>query len=272
MRLQKERAENDAMIAAVRAEIEKNPFKPKNPLRWFSERQKETHVAGSMHRGEGSIESYTTVTALRIAVGYEGPIDIGERRITAKEVPNYWADQQVEEEARAATGIERSVSCGVCCCGMIACMTVVCLPCYCHWRTNVYEAERTQVLSAKIDEISAKRLADDIIALYKEADPLVAARVAAKTAPQSMVVVGASPIQMAAGGGGSVTLSMDQLQALLRQQQVVAPQMTGVVPSTSAQPMLMQYPAQPMQPYPQPVAPPLTAVPLASMNASAPRS
>lgn len=243
-------------------------YKPQNQLRWTVKKNvRATYYGTVVNSDQNSLEAGNDAGSYQLTVAYEGPVNLPERNIRTIEVPNYWYNPEIIQAARTATGIEEGVSCGLCCLMCCAICTCVCLPCALSYK-NKHLAEQASILQAKVNEIACGRLAQDIAGLFREADPLVTERLRYAQSAQSGQVLASPPMQMA--GSGNIVMSMEQLQALLRQQQTASPQMTGVMPAASApQPMMMSpYPAQPLPPYP--LQPPATQQTLASATAAAP--
>lgn len=222
-------------------------YTPKNLLSVTWTENREVHTSGQINttypdgvRGyvQGQISSEAHILSYAIKITYDGPVNIGDRQLKLQNIPNYWTDQQVEDEVYRATAINPS---GEPPCpatsfptapyssaewNLALLCSIFCLACLCVAPfANEDTEKRKQTYLAELDKIASDRMSRDIANLVEAADRSVSARVSysegqnnPNLAPQGQVQV-----QAPAQGQGLITLTNEQLQMLLAQARPQAP-------------------------------------------------
>lgn len=182
---------------------------------------REVHTTGSIStyggHVSGNIGSYARVLGYKVVVTYDGPINIGDRKIREEEIPNYWDHDGVRRAVQEETGIipmrtpsgaplyssawMEAIACMslCCCCGAV----------YCCCR-EPYIGPRKRKYEDSLERIASDRMASDVARIVQQADESVNLRL--EEIRRGNI---ANSSTGDGGAGGTVTLSADQFQRLL---------------------------------------------------------
>lgn len=208
------------------------PYKIYNPLNRIVFRYEpitELEVSGSVsteahiskgYEVTGSVSSRNVCRAYDVTITYDGPVNIGDRTIVRRRIPNYWHDQEIAQEASRITGIKNGYT------GwhtLATCLSVITCT-YCCFVScigdNVNARDRTRY--NKLDELACAKMSQVIAGMIQEADNLVTERVKYNESRQAQ-----API-----GPGNIVLTTAQFQALLAGQQ--AQNSSSLVPTAGS--------------------------------------
>lgn len=170
-----------------------NPFRnytPRNQLQddWQPNRRMEV----------GGYYSTTTTTHItesyHVKITYEGPVNIGERIIVSRNIPNYWADYSVQAEAR--TEMEKASP-------PIDCAFLLCIPCKlvywvlcCPCAYSSYSEDVNRKYNQYLDIVANRRMEQDIVTLLKDADEQVSERIAHEESSSTRMPTTTNPYAM----------------------------------------------------------------------------
>jgi hypothetical protein len=232
-------------------------YNPTNPLNLQWVPIKESHTRGidttydqygrPVVQGGGSS---SRVVSHQVTVRYTGPENIGERLIRQVNIPNYWADPEVRNQANNLTNTavaalpdsyvtklgkhiksevtwKNALLC-LCClpCAVISCLFTPCL--------GVEEKDReqrAQIFNENLEQLASDKMVLHMAAIVAEADQEIGARIKALKQNQS---------QNQSQGGGNIVLTPEQFQMLLNRTQGPAQLARNDVPGGMGM-MLPQY-------------------------------
>ncbi len=234
-------------------------YKPKHKFNITWTQNRETHTSGSIRttyenrtvggtmftgmsipvpKVEGEISSHAVVASYTIKIAYDGPVNIGDRQVREKQIPNYWNYANVFEEATKNTDISPDNTCChtpystflvdcitnlSCLCGLCCCVG----PCFQKPHIKRRQAEYNN----EVDTLAHKYMSIEIANLLKEADEAVDPRVVAAQHSMTSTTV----------GSGGVQLSAEQFQTLLAAASNNPRSVSVSMDPHSSAPLLMQY-------------------------------
>lgn len=238
-------------------------YKAKNNIFVSWDQNTEVHTSGTIsttntYGVSGSVSSYSVVRDYTITVKYEGPVNIGDRIIRKKNIPNYWGLASVYKEADEQTGINsKEVGCtgaySTFCADLTHALSYfLCLCCCVAPAVNSRIEDRKKTHNDAVNQIAEERMAKDIANIMKEADALVTERLAEAERQQQ---ISSSVPQLNNSVNNNITLDLmsklnpDLMQAILL---AATSNLSSASNSSStynniapsAPPMLMQYQQQ----------------------------